>query len=115
MNWQEGELSSFSHPSRATDLTNGMTHYPPIGLVCISIYLSILRTIFGLTLFEKTRNTDLRHGADIDRVKTMLQRRRLRWLGHFQKMEISRLPKQLLVSKIEGGKRLQEKTESTVA
>ena len=73
-----------------------------------------LRTIFGLSLFDKIRNKELRHRADIDRVETMLQRRRLRWLGHAQKMDNSRLPKNLLVSKIGDGKRLQ-KTETTVA
>ena len=59
--------------------------------------------------YFKTRNTDLRHRADIDRVETMLQRRRLRWLGHVQRMENSSLPKKLLVIKIEGGKRLQKR------
>ena len=68
-----------------------------------------MRTIFGQTLFDKTRNTDLRHRDDVDRVEAMLQRRRLRWFGHVQRMKNSRLLKQLLVSKIEGGKRLQKK------
>ena len=39
----------------------------------------------------------------------MLQQRRLRWLGQVQRMENSRLPKQLLVSKTEVSKRLQKR------
>ena len=69
----------------------------------------MLANYFRPTLFDKTRYTDLRHHADIDRVETMIQRRRLRWLGHVQRMEYSRLPKQMLVSKIEDGKRLQKR------
>ena len=64
-----------------------------------------IRTILGLSLFDKLRNTDLRRRANIERVETILQRRRLRWLGHIERMKNTRLPKQLLVSKFEEGKR----------
>ena len=68
-----------------------------------------LRNIFGLTLLDKTRNTDLRHRVGIDRVETMLQRRRLRWLDHVQRMDNSRLPKKISGSKIEDDKQLQKR------
>ena len=68
-----------------------------------------LRTILGLSLFDKIRNTEIRNRAKIERIETLLRRRRLRWLGHIQKMENSRLPKQLVVSKIKEGKRLHGK------
>ena len=68
-----------------------------------------LQTILGLSLFDKIRNTEIRNRANIERIETLLQRRRLRWLGHIQRMENSRLPKQLVVSKIKEGKRLHGK------
>ena len=68
-----------------------------------------LRTILGLSLFDKIRNTEIRNRANIERIETLLRRRRLRWLGHIQRTENSRLPKQLVVSKIKEGKRLHGK------
>ena len=67
-----------------------------------------LRTILGLFL-DKIRNTEIRNRANIERIKTLLRRRRLKWLGHIQRMKNSRLPKQLVVSKIKEGKRLHGK------
>ena len=37
--------------------------------------------------------------------EVMVMRRRLRWLGHMETMDISRLPKCLLVSQLLSGKR----------
>ena len=37
----------------------------------------------------------------------MIQKRRLKWLGHLERMPDDRLPRRLLVSKIAGGKRHQ--------
>ena len=51
----------------------------------------------------------IKNRANIERIETLLRRRRLRWLGHIQRMENSRLPKQLVVSKIKEGKRLHGK------
>ena len=54
-----------------------------------------LRIITGTSLWEKIRNTQLRSSSNIDRVEVMIQKRRLKWLGH------------LLISKIADGKRHQ--------
>ena len=68
-----------------------------------------LQTILGFSLFDKIKNTQIRNCENIERIETLLRRKRLRWLGHVQKMENSRLPKQLVVSKIKDGKRLHGK------
>ena len=51
------------------------------------------------------RNTELRSLAGQERVEIMLMRRRLRWLGHVQRMEGCRLPKCLLMCKPAKGRR----------
>ena len=65
------------------------------------------RIIFRISLWQKLRNTEIRKMANIERVEIMLQLRRLRWLDHIKRMSNSRLLKQLLVSRIFGGKRSQ--------
>ena len=42
--------------------------------------------------------------AGLERVEVMLMKRRLRWLGHVARMEETRIPKCLLVSKLARGK-----------
>jgi len=64
-----------------------------------------LRVILGVSRWDNMRNTDLRSKAGVDRVEVMILRRRLRWLGHLERMEDSRLPKCLLVSRPTVGKR----------
>ena len=57
-----------------------------------------LRIITGTSLWVKMRNTQLRNKANINRVDVMIQKRRLQWLGHVERMHDDRLPKKLLVS-----------------
>ena len=66
-----------------------------------------LRIVYNISLWQKLRNTEIRKIANIERVETMIQLRRLRWLGHVERMPETRLPKILLVSKIADGKRSQ--------
>ena len=66
-----------------------------------------LRIITGTSLWDKLRNTQLRCNSKIERVDVMIQRRRLQWLGHLERMENSRLQKKLMVSKIAEGSRSQ--------
>ena len=51
------------------------------------------------------RNTELRSLGGLERVDVMVMRRRLRWLGHVERMDTSRIPKCLLVSRPVRGKR----------
>ena len=66
-----------------------------------------LRIITETSLWDKLRNTQLRCKSKIERVDVMIQRRRLQWLGHLERMENSRLQKKLMVSKIAEGSRSQ--------
>ena len=45
------------------------------------------------------RNTELRSLGGIERVEVLVIRRRLRWLGHMERMGTSCVPKCLLVSR----------------
>ena len=54
--------------------------------------MGCLRVILGVSRWDKMRNTELRSLAGLERVEIMLMRRRLRWLGHVQRMEGCRLP-----------------------
>ena len=67
--------------------------------------MGCLRVILGVTRWEKKRNTELCSMAGIERVEVMVMRRRLRWLGHVERMDDTRLPKCLLVCKPQDGKR----------
>ena len=60
--------------------------------------MGCLRVILGVTRWDKKWNTELRSMAGIERVEVMVMRRRLRWLGHVERMADSRIPKGLLVS-----------------
>ena len=67
--------------------------------------MGCLRVILGVTRWDKKRNTELRSMAGIERVEVMVMRRRLRWLGHVERMADSRIPKGLLVCRPLVGKR----------
>ena len=53
----------------------------------------------GVSHWDKLRNTQLRSMGGLERVEVMIMRRRLRWLGHVQRMKDCRLPKCLVVCK----------------
>ena len=46
------------------------------------------------------RNATLWYLSEMDRVETMVMKRRLRWLGHIERTENSRLPKCFLVCRL---------------
>ena len=78
--------------------------------VCVRLQKFVtrcLRIIYNIFLWQKLKNTEIRKIANIERVETMIQLRRLRLLGHVKRMPENRLPKILLVSKIADGKRSQ--------
>ena len=60
--------------------------------------------ILGVSRWDQKRDTDLRSKAGIERVEVMVMRRRLRWLGHLERMDDTRLPKCLLVCRPQAGK-----------
>ena len=66
-----------------------------------SFVMRCLRVILGVSVREKQRNTEIRSRANIETVETMVRKRRLRWLGHVARMDAGRIPRQLLVCKLE--------------
>ena len=64
-----------------------------------------LRSILGVSLWDKKRNTTIRKTARLQRVSTMLTQRRLRLLGHILRMDEGHLPRKLLVCAPVHGKR----------
>ena len=67
--------------------------------------MGCLQVILGVTRWDMKRNTTLRSLGDMERVEVMVMRRKLRWLGHIERMEDSRLPKCFLVCKPVNGRR----------
>ena len=64
-------------------------------------------SICEISMRDMLRNIEIRRRGNIERVDSILQLKRLKWLGHIERMADSRWPKKLLVSKICGGKRSQ--------
>ena len=52
-----------------------------------------LRIILVLSVRQQKRNTVIRAEANMETVKSMLRRRRLRWLGHVARMDTERIPR----------------------
>ena len=70
-----------------------------------SFVMRCLRVILGVSVREKQRNTEIRARANIETVEAMIRKRRLRWLGHVARMDPGRIPRKLLVCRLEAGKR----------
>ena len=62
-----------------------------------SFVMRCLRTILGVSLWDRRRDTSIRKIAHLDRVSTILTKRRLQLLGHILRMDKGRLPRKLLV------------------
>ena len=67
--------------------------------------MGCLRVILGVSQWDKKRNSELWCLGGPERVKVMVMRRRLRRLGHMERMDIFHLSKCLLVSRPLSGKR----------
>ena len=63
-------------------------------------------SICEIYMRDKLQNIEIRRGK-IERVASILQLKRLKWLGHIERMADSWWAKKLLVGKIFGGKRSQ--------
>ena len=51
--------------------------------------MGCLRMILGVSRWDRLRNTNLRSMGGLERVEVMVMRRRLRWLGHVERMDDS--------------------------
>ena len=55
--------------------------------VCVCVWV-----ILGVPRWDMKRNTMLWSLGEMERVETTIMKRRLRWLGHLERMENSRIP-----------------------
>ena len=62
-----------------------------------------LRQIMGITWWDKITNDDILTKVGLPSISDILMEKRLRWLGHFQKLEPDRLSRQLLYSQLQYG------------
>jgi hypothetical protein len=65
-------------------------------------HMNSLRRICKLSRRRKVRNQDILDMCKIEDIQTLLQRSRLRWLGHVGRMDDSRLPKKLVFPVVSG-------------
>eukprot|EP00795_Rhopilema_esculentum_P017617 gene17618-9257_t len=65
-----------------------------------SFHLRHLRRILGIHWEDRIHSTEVLKRANSTSIQSMLSHRRLRWLGHVKRMEIDRIPKQLLYGKL---------------
>ena len=66
-----------------------------------------LRAIMGISWRDKISNVDVLKRAGLPSLKSILIQMNLRWLGHVERMDTKRLPRQLLYSQLKEGKRNQ--------
>ena len=71
---------------------NLLTHHTQRLQVFVNKCLRIITRTF---LWEEMRNTQLRNLTKIERVDVLIQKRRLQWLGHVERMSNERLQKKL--------------------
>ncbi len=64
-----------------------------------------LRRILRVSWMEKVRNEEIRRRCGQSTLESQLRKRRLRWLGHVQRMGEERLPKAMLWGRLAEGKR----------
>ena len=66
-------------------------------------YLSTLRKIARIRWFHKVTNYEVLSRCKINSLKSMLDKAKLRWLGHVIRMEDTRIPKALLYGRLAAG------------
>ena len=68
-------------------------------------YMRCLRRILNIKWQDRVTNNEVLSRAKATSMTTILQQRRLRWLGHVCRMEDGRIPKDLLYGELASGKR----------
>ena len=68
-------------------------------------HLRCLRKILGIRWYDRKTNMEVLQEAEMSSITSILCKKRLRWLGHVQRMEDDRLPKQLLYGELTSGGR----------
>ena len=70
-----------------------------------TFHMRNLRKILHITWRDKISNMEVLRRSGVLSINELLRRNRLRWLGHVQRMEDDRLPKQVLYSELSEGTR----------
>ena len=70
-----------------------------------SFHLRNLRRMLNITWSDRVTNTDVLLRTGLPSMHTLLQQRRIRWLGHVRRMEDGRIPKDLLYGELAAGSR----------
>ena len=70
-----------------------------------SFHIRRLKLILGLRWWHKVTHSEIRSGAGIPTIDSMLLQCQLRWLGHIIRMLHSRLPHCMLFGKLRLGRR----------
>jgi len=85
--------------------TWALTEYDVHGLE--SFYLYCLRRILRISWMDRVGNEEVRNRCELPTFEAILRQRRLRWLGHVDRMADDRLPKALLWGRLLHSKRKQ--------
>ena len=70
-----------------------------------AFHLRCLRKILNIKWQDKVPNTEVLSQAGIPSLVSLIAKRRLRWLGHVQRMNHHRLPRQILFGELANGTR----------
>ena len=70
-----------------------------------SFHLRSIRRILGISWQDRVSNTEVLSRANLPSMFTLLRQRRLRWLGHVNRMEDGRIPKDILYGELASGRR----------
>ncbi|XP_063386472.1 uncharacterized protein LOC134672159 [Cydia fagiglandana] len=70
-----------------------------------TFHMRCLRSILNITWKDRVTNERVLEIAQLPSITALLKQRRLQWLGHVQRMDSARLPRQTMLSQIAVGKR----------
>ena len=70
-----------------------------------AFHMRHLRYLMGIKWQDKVTNNEVLKRAQMDGIEAMLKRAQLRWVGHVQRMNDNRLPKQIFYSELSSGVR----------
>ena len=70
-----------------------------------AFHMRHLRHLMGIKSQDRVTNNEVLKRAQMDGIEAMLKRAQLRWVGHVQRMNDNRLPKQIFYSELSSGVR----------
>ena len=70
-----------------------------------TFHLRCLRRILGISWYDRVSNCEVLDKAEMPSLHSLLSKRRLRWLGHVHRMEVERLPREIMYGELANGSR----------